>query len=157
MLFPIQMFTAASSFSVKCFALFVVCVLTPQGSYFIPSPPPEHISPPFSLIEEKPRPRTAPSPHHTYSALCSGPWCPFSTVSLDGQFLLLSYQRLTPPGDHPSLLPSPHQETFLILSPPSLPRLFPTSTQYASALHSLFAYPRHSTLGLRLPPFHQNC
>lgn len=146
MLFPIQMFTAASSFSVKCFALFVVCVLTPQSSYFIPSPPPEHTSPPFSLTEEKPRPRTAPSPHHTYSALCSCLWFPFPPVSLDSQFFLLSYQRLTPPVGGPSI-PSALtssgniSHSFTSLSPhafsPSVHNMLQLFTHYLLTPHTL--------------------
>lgn len=164
MLSLIQMFTAVSSFfSGKCVALCVVspvsCVLPEAAiSYLLPSSelpflPMTHL-PPFST-KGKPRPRTAPAP--PLQSLVRCPWFSFPPVSWDGQFLLSSCQRPTPPGDRPSHLLSPRQETFLILSPPSLPRRFPISVQYASVLHPLFAHPLHSAPWFLLPPLHQTC
>lgn len=128
---------------------------SPRGSDFIRTPllrapvPPHHA--PASLLDKR-EAKTKDSSSSPTAVPCGCPWFSFPPVSWDGQFLLSSCQRLTPPGDRPSHLLSPRQETFLILSPPSLPRLFRISIQYASVLHPLFAHPPHSTPWLLLPP-----
>ena len=136
MLFLIQKFTAISRFASEkycalcvCFSRKVVFSLPKEVvSYFIPSSdlpllPPHTLA---SLFIDKrhhnPRKCLTNTPHpHAYSSVCGHPGVFLPTCCPARGLPLLD--------DQPSHPLSPCQGTFLVFSPPSVSRVFPTRVQ----------------------------
>ena len=116
-----------------CLFLQESCVFAPQGSCFLlysflrsPSSPATHILPPFSLTKDSHNPRKCltNTPHpHAYSSVCGHPGVFLPTCCPARGLPLLD--------DQPSHPLSPCQGTFLVFSPPSVSRVFPTRVQTA--------------------------
>lgn len=116
---------------IVCLFLQESCVFAPQGSCFLlysflrsPSSPATHILPPFSLTKDSHNPRKCltNTPHpHAYSSVCGHPGVFLPTCCPTRGLPLLD--------DQPSHPLSPCQGTFLVFSPPSVSRVFPTRVQ----------------------------